>query len=220
VAELNILIGDTPDHATEPIPCRYLQIPTIVVQVLQRYFGQTTSRWLPGANHLVWPGPDGIATVEQAEEQFLEIGRLEEYRGDRDTSLPKLLVRRNAVGKREIGIAKATRQGGATTPAGSHGPVSEYNYFGTVVVFAMSRLAGEADFLAAEAEQLLTHYGGEIRNQLGLARFAPTQNDAVGELEEFPEYFAVPVVIDYIYRDNIELLSGRFPIRKIVLEVT
>ena len=217
-----LLLLNDPDflEAAQPMPARYLQISTVVVQILREYFGQTEARWLPGAAHLRWAGPQ-IETAQEAETSGLEIYRLGDDRGDINNLLPKLIVRRNAMGCRQSGIGGSRLMGSGNRPTDQEpvGRLIRHQFFGAVLIYALSRQEGEADFLAADTHQLLAHYSELIRKSLCLTRLFPSQVGELGTLEEFPGYFAVPIVVDYIYDDTVELISNNFPIRRIKLEL-
>jgi len=204
--------------ADQPLPCRYLQLPTVVVRVLREYFGQTDSRWLRGAAHFSYRGENQPMEDAELTGHPLEIFRTDEYRGDAHRSLPKLVVRRNAVGTKIEGLGHGHRMGALAASQRGEKQIA-VNYFGSVVVFALSSVPGEGDLLAAEVEQLLQHLADHIRCELLLEKLAVTQLGETGELAEFPGFFAVPVVLDYIYEDNVYLSRGNFPIRKIRLDI-
>lgn len=205
-------------EALTPLPVRYLQLPTIVVKALQEYFVQPDrDSGLPGSAHLRYYGQDAIDQNSQLE-NALEIYRLEEQRGDRSTTHPKVLVRRGAVGIRRRGVSGGMRQG-MPTPTTIAGNVVALEYFGTVVCFCLARTPGQSEFLAAEVEQFINHFAQQMRQQLNLIRLIGGQVGDIGELEGFDNFFATPVVVDYIYEDNPQIVRQGFPTRSIVLDI-
>lgn len=205
-----------PEVSVQPIPARYLQLPTVITNILQDYFIQTEERWLPSSEYLVYVEGNDISKIEQTLTS-LEIYRLENYRGDSHTKLPKILVRRSAVAKQPVGIAGNLRHGMSTS--NNLRGVHAHSYVGTVVCFCMSRNIGQADHLGAECEQLLSHFSERIRRELLLKLFRVAQIGDIGKLKEFPEFFVVPVVIDYAYEDNVQVINRTFPVRNIQLEL-
>lgn len=204
------------DDISEPIlpmGARYLQVPTVITNWLKFYFTQTEHRWLPGASHLRYYGEDAIDDSSQLE-NAIEINRSEEYRADRSTTHRFLLVKRNAIALQKSAISDDIRQ-----PSKTHESVVAARYAGSCTVFAGSSFPGEADFIAAEAEQLFTHYKSSLRKRLYLMRFVVSQIGDPGRISQFPGFFVVPVVLDYIYEDNVIVHSGPYPVRSINLDI-
>jgi hypothetical protein len=221
------IINPKQDAAPEPIPCRYIQLPTLIVNLYKQYFSlpQTDeSRWLPSVRHLRYYDEQAPFTDPTkhgpTEDQFadqIEINRVESYTGDRHTDLPKILVRRGGVLKVNNAISDQLRQG----PNGSIGK----QYYGhiytlSVVTFAFSRDAGQSEHIAAECEQLLSHFSPTLRKEFCLQRFRVNQVGDIGRIKEFPQFFATPMVVDIQYEDNVQLVDGNMPIRYLNLKLS
>ena len=216
------------EDADCPIPCRYLQIPTAIVNLFKQYFGLAPtdeSRWLPSVRHLQYFDEqqaiaDPVGHPSPTEAQFanqLEIGRVEEYPGDRHTDLPKVLVRRGGVLKTNNALSDQRRQ---APNSGAGKNIYEHVYTLSVITFAFSRDPGQSEHLAAECEQLLSHFSPTIRRKLCLQKFRVNQLGDVGRIKEFPGFFATPVVVDIQYSDNIQLVDGNMPVRYLNLNLT
>lgn len=207
----------TPVFAPCPVSARYLQLPTLMMSLAQDYFMQTASRWLPSVANLKYYGNDAVDEYDQTRDG-IEIFLLDDYRGDQHTLLRKIVIRGGTVGIRNPGIGGSQRMG--TRSVATDGKLVAKTYFGTVVAFAMSREVGEARHIAAEYEQLFSHFSNRVRKEWNLQRFFVSQLGEPGRLKQFPGFFAVPIVCDYIYEDNIELPSSGFPIRAIVVDIS
>lgn len=207
-----------PDGAASipPMPARYLQLPTICMQFIREHFAQLTSRWIPLCEDWRFYGEDGIDNPEQML-TAVDIRRIGDYHGDRHHQNRMVLIRRGAVAVTATGIGGGLRQGVKSPPG--QGQIYAKVYAGSVVCFCFSRIEGEAEMLAGEVEQLLNHYSNTIRRDLMLQRFLVSQVGEVGQIRQFPGFFAVPVVVDYIYEDNVERASTGFPIRNIRISV-
>lgn len=220
------VLNSTPDPTAVgcPIPVRYVQLPTVWASLFKQYFSLppgVDTRWMPSVSHLKYVDPQGDVQVpptplpvETDFPDMVEIGRLDEYFGDRLTDLPKILVRRGAVAKNKLGVA----DGRMISPAVSKktgGNLFLHAYAFSVVTFAMSRDAGQADHLGAECEQLLSHFAHALRKEYDLNVLNISQAGEVGRLREFPNFFAVPIVADVQYTDVVQIVTGGMPLRHV-----
>lgn len=202
------------DDAVCPYPARYLHLPSLITKFFQDYFAQTDGRFFPASKDWKFVGNvmDDVRDFQDA----IIIRRIEDDLGDAHTNFRRILTRRGPVAIRRDGIGNGLRQG-----FGQHGNDPQYavTYFGTIQSFCMSKHVGEADLLGAEAEQLLSHFCEKLRKQWSMRTFRVSQVGEPGRVKEFPGFFAVPVVLDYIYEDNVTITSGTFPLRNIVLDI-
>ena len=201
------------------IPCRYIQLPTLLVALLQDYFSPEgkTQRWLPAVSHLVHRELGAQLTDDQLS-SALEIERFETYPGDAyNRTIPKVLVKRGATS-----IAKQSAMGSRQGMMGAGGEpnVIPSQYSGPITSFCLSTQLGAAEFLAAEVEQLYTHFALFIAGKLHSIKTAPTVVDAAVRLKEFPEFITVPVVLDYVYEDNVQVLQVDSRFRAFNLSLT
>jgi hypothetical protein len=213
------LIKET-EEAVRPPAARYLQLPTQLSGILQEYFSYPADkRWLPSTDYLMWRGRDQETALLEQDRivNSIEIGRLEDYVGDKQTGQPKILVRRGGVAKRYPGISGQRRQGMAARDELRNVVASQYG--GTLICFCMSSQPGQADHLGGEVEQLFSHFGEEFRCELWLQTFRVSQVGDVGILKEFPKFFVVPVVIDYAYEDGVQVTNRRTPVRAIQVNI-
>lgn len=212
------------NEAVCPMPVRYVQLPTSFVQLFKQYFtlpATDAARWLPSVSHLQYHDEQADGTPPLPVDKFtsaVEIGRLEEYPGDRHTDLPKILVRRGGVTKSQLGIGDNVHM----LPGINSGAAKLYSHTYTlsVITFAMSRDIGQADHLGAECEQLLSHFTPAIRKTLELLKLNVSQVGEVGKLKEFPNFFVVPIVADIQYTEAVQLKDGGMPLRHVNLKIT
>jgi len=211
-----------PDQTACPIAVRYVQMPTVWSSLFKQYFSLPPGpdhRWMPSVAHLRYVDPQGDQQVpptpvptEADFPDMVEIGRLDEYLGDNLTDLPKILIRRGAVAKNKLGIGDSRMMAPAVNRR-APGNLFLHSYAFSVVTFAMSRDAGQADHLGAECEQLLSHFSHVIRKEYDLNVLNVSQAGEVGRLREFPNFFAVPIVADLQYTDVVQIVTGGMPLR-------
>ena len=195
-------------YAETPIAARAYQIPTQLLLVLREYFTPSYRQYIPGVDRYVYAGPDGPTAADQLV-SAIEIHRIGDKLSD-TTELPKLLIRRNAAADTTQGLRHGMRN------------LDREHIFQTAsstTIFAMSRVQDEADLLGFEVFELLRHMALSFQHKNKLARFRSSQIGEVGSLRKFPGFFAVPVTVDYLYRDTVRITSDRFPIRELKLSL-
>jgi len=206
------MFDDVVNFATCPIPVRAYQIPTTLLLVLRDYFTSKHRKYIPGCQKYVFFGPDGTRNKSELV-RAIEIERI----GDRKTEhtdLPKILIKRNAAADTTQGINNGQRM----APRASS--VFETQTSSSTTFFAMSQISDEADLIGFEVFELMRHIAPYFRTQLQLTKFKANQIGDLGTLRAFPGFFAVPITVDYLYRDNVKISNDAFPVRELKLQIT
>lgn len=198
--------------AEHPIGVRAYQLPTFFVKFLRAYFQPGFPKWIESLDRLCWVGEDGPSELAQ-NTQAIEIYRLADHRKEL-TDLPKIVVERGPVSDQTQGLAAGQKM---------VRPIAQERYesttAGTLTFIAASRSYAESELIAFEVFELIRHFRQELRDRLCLSILKPSQVGQVGSMRDFPDFFIVPVTIEYLYRDNVEIVSDMFPIRELVFRV-
>lgn len=214
-AQKNLLTTSNNEDIDPCLPGKFLHLPTIFVGIFRDFFAypEQTKRWFDGCKHLrYFEGFDPVSTEDLA--VAIEIDRFEKYNGvATNQSLPKVLVKRNSVAITGQNAITKTRAG--MIGPGANGGIVPASYTGSLISFCLSKTYGQAEFIAAEVAALIVAFSPIISKQLNLTVLQCSQISDIVELTEFPGFFAVPVVTDYNYEDNILLTRDRPPIRSI-----
>jgi hypothetical protein len=204
-------LRDDKSTADKYIPCKFLQLPTLLVVLLQDYFGVDSKapRWLPACADLRYRGmtvPTPLA--DTLLDKTLEINRFEAYLGvDTNQQIPKILVRRGGVAIDNPGLGNGSRDG--MMAAGAVDGILPYQFSGPITTFCLSKQYGQADMLAGEVLMLYLSFLNKLQCELNLISFKTPQMGDVIRLREFPNFFAVPITTDYVYEDNLSVTSNR-----------
>lgn len=202
----------SPTDADDPLAAKGYQLPTQLLLMLRAYFQPGQPKWIPSLNRLVWNGAEGAATRAQAV-STIDIQRMGEETGETNSTLPKILLRRDPIANATIGLKAGINRGGI--PNGGFEKIRA----GAVVLFCCSRDFGESELLGFEMFDLFGHFEDHMRQKLCLRKFRCSQLGTVGRLRGFPGFFATPVTLEYAYTELVQISSKEFPLREIHIEI-
>lgn len=136
---------------------------------------------------------------------------------------PALLVKRNALRPRQLGLAdgQAVIGGlnGDKIPVNEE-PIAQVGVVGSHTVFALSKNPAEAEWLSTEVAIRLIQYAQAIQNEFGFNRFRVAEIGAISKLEESSEHFAVPITVAYMYMDAWRIVSESPLLKRLVLQTS
>ncbi|GIW89596.1 MAG: hypothetical protein KatS3mg109_0028 [Pirellulaceae bacterium] len=201
------------EAAEHPAGVRAYQLPTYFVKFLRAYFQPDFPKLISDLERLCWVGEDGPSTRDQ-NLQAMEIFRLGDQRKE-ISDLPKLLVRRGAVLDQTVGLSAGQKM---VRPIAQDR--HEFGTAGSLTILAMSRSLDESELLAFEVFEVIRHFRQDLRRRLCLLKLNVTQIGEVGSLRDFPDFFIVPVGIEYVYRDNVDVFEDKFPFRELAVRVS
>ena len=121
-----------------------------------------------------------------------------EFEPEQTEKRPAILLNRGDWDYEKVGIddrAMPEWQRPGQTP--TQGAYYEHLSIGSHTVWAVSRVYGEVERVAAEAADFLTDTAPIVRSRMGLHKLVVAKIGAPGKLKEARENFAVPITVAY-----------------------